>query len=276
MLRVALADGVGCASEHARRHADRARRRADPRRLPDPRARGRHAPARVPRLGRHLPEAARGGGCRRRVLRHQQRERASRRAHARQRGHRRLRAGADPRRGVHRRSGRRASCFVRNTTEAINLVASSYATQLLEPGDRIVVTVMEHHSNLVPWQLAAERRGLHLASLDIDADGRLDLSNLDELLRRADAPRGDRSSVQRARHGQRHPRHHRARARGGRARVRRRGAVGAAHARSRHASSTATSSRSAGTRCAGRWGSACSGHGRSCSSACRRSSAAAA
>jgi cysteine desulfurase / selenocysteine lyase len=72
--------------------------------------------------------------------------------------------------------------FVRNTTEAINLVASSYATQLLQPGDRILVTVMEHHSNLVPWQLAAERRGLTLASIDIDADGRLDLSNLDELL----------------------------------------------------------------------------------------------
>src|ERR1017187_5973289 len=50
--------------------------------------------------------------------------------------------------------------FVRNTTEAINLVASSYAMQLLAPGDRIVVTVMEHHSNLVPWQLAAQRRGL--------------------------------------------------------------------------------------------------------------------
>jgi cysteine desulfurase/selenocysteine lyase len=72
--------------------------------------------------------------------------------------------------------------FVRNTTEGINLVASSYATQLLEPGDRILVTVMEHHSNLVPWQLAAERRGLTLAAIGIDDDGRLDLSNLDELL----------------------------------------------------------------------------------------------
>jgi cysteine desulfurase/selenocysteine lyase len=72
--------------------------------------------------------------------------------------------------------------FVRNTTEAINLVASSFATQVLEPGDRIVVTVMEHHSNLVPWQLAAERRGLQLVAIDVDADGRLDLSNLDELL----------------------------------------------------------------------------------------------
>ncbi len=72
--------------------------------------------------------------------------------------------------------------FVRNTTEAINLVAYSYATQMLEPGDRIVVTVMEHHSNIVPWQLAAERRGLELVAIDIDGDGRLDLSNLDELL----------------------------------------------------------------------------------------------
>jgi cysteine desulfurase/selenocysteine lyase len=72
--------------------------------------------------------------------------------------------------------------FVRNTTEAINLVAYSYATQLLEPGDRIVVTVMEHHSNIVPWQLAAERRGLELVAIDVDDDGRLDLSNLDELL----------------------------------------------------------------------------------------------
>jgi cysteine desulfurase/selenocysteine lyase len=72
--------------------------------------------------------------------------------------------------------------FVRNTTEAINLVAYSYATQMLEPGDRIVVTVMEHHSNIVPWQLAAERRGLELVAIDVDDDGRLDLSNLDELL----------------------------------------------------------------------------------------------
>ena len=72
--------------------------------------------------------------------------------------------------------------FVRNTTEAINLVAYSYATQMLEPGDRILVTVMEHHSNLVPWQLAAERRGLQLVALGVDDDGRLDLSNLDELL----------------------------------------------------------------------------------------------
>jgi cysteine desulfurase / selenocysteine lyase len=72
--------------------------------------------------------------------------------------------------------------FLRNTTEALNLVASSYARELLAPGDRIVLTEMEHHSNLVPWQLAAERAGLELAFLRLDDDGALDLSALDELL----------------------------------------------------------------------------------------------
>jgi cysteine desulfurase/selenocysteine lyase len=72
--------------------------------------------------------------------------------------------------------------FVRNTTEALNLVASSYARELLEPGDRIVLTEMEHHSNLVPWQLAAERAGLELAFLGVSDDGTLDLSALDQLL----------------------------------------------------------------------------------------------
>ncbi|TME49164.1 MAG: aminotransferase class V-fold PLP-dependent enzyme [Chloroflexi bacterium] len=72
--------------------------------------------------------------------------------------------------------------FVRNATEGLNLVASSYARELLSPGDRIVLSVMEHHSNLVPWQLAADRAGLELAFLDITDDGRLDLTRLDELL----------------------------------------------------------------------------------------------
>ena len=72
--------------------------------------------------------------------------------------------------------------FVRNTTEAINLVASSYARELLAPGDRVVLSVTEHHSNLVPWQLAAQRAGLELAFIDIDEEGRFDLGKLDELL----------------------------------------------------------------------------------------------
>ena len=76
----------------------------------------------------------------------------------------------------------RGLVFVRNTTEALNLVASSYARQLLEPGDRVLLTLMEHHSNLVPWQLAAERAGLRLAFLGVTEAGLLDLSRLDELL----------------------------------------------------------------------------------------------
>jgi cysteine desulfurase/selenocysteine lyase len=75
--------------------------------------------------------------------------------------------------------------FLRNTTEGLNLVASSYARELLQPGDRVVVTEMEHHSNLVPWQLAAERRGLELAYVHVRDDGTLDM---DELARLVEAP----------------------------------------------------------------------------------------
>jgi cysteine desulfurase/selenocysteine lyase len=72
--------------------------------------------------------------------------------------------------------------FLRNTTEALNLVASSYARELLSAGDRVVLTEMEHHSNLVPWQLAAQRAGLELGFLHVRDDGVLDLSDLDQLL----------------------------------------------------------------------------------------------
>lgn len=72
--------------------------------------------------------------------------------------------------------------FVRNATEALNLVASSYARELLQPGDRVVLTVMEHHSNLVPWQLAAERAGLDIAYIDVDDDGLLRQEDIDRLL----------------------------------------------------------------------------------------------
>jgi cysteine desulfurase/selenocysteine lyase len=64
--------------------------------------------------------------------------------------------------------------FTRGTTESINLVASSY-TQLLQPGDEIIVTEMEHHSNIVPWQLAAKRQQLVLKVVPILADGSLDV-----------------------------------------------------------------------------------------------------
>lgn len=72
--------------------------------------------------------------------------------------------------------------FTRGTTEAINLVASSWGSQNLIEGDELVLTKLEHHSNIVPWQLAAERAGARVRWLDIDEQGRLRLDQLDELL----------------------------------------------------------------------------------------------
>lgn len=64
--------------------------------------------------------------------------------------------------------------FTRGTTESINLVASSYG-ELLEAGDEIILTVMEHHSNIVPWQMLCTRRGTVLKIVPIRPDGSLDL-----------------------------------------------------------------------------------------------------
>ncbi|KAB8142503.1 cysteine desulfurase [Chloroflexia bacterium SDU3-3] len=72
--------------------------------------------------------------------------------------------------------------FVRNTTEAINLVANTWGAANLRPGDRILLTVMEHHSNLVPWQMIAQRTGAKIDYLEIDGDGRLILDDLDRRL----------------------------------------------------------------------------------------------
>ena len=70
---------------------------------------------------------------------------------------------------------RRELVFVRGATEAINLVASSYVEPLLTEGDEIVITTMEHHSNIVPWQILAERKGAVVKVAPIDDDGVLDL-----------------------------------------------------------------------------------------------------
>ena len=73
--------------------------------------------------------------------------------------------------------------FTRGTTEGINLVANSWGTKNLKPGDVILLTEMEHHSNLVPWQLLAQRTGAKIAYLPITGDDALlDLSRLDALL----------------------------------------------------------------------------------------------
>src|SRR5512137_1896169 len=73
--------------------------------------------------------------------------------------------------------------FTRGTTEGINLVAHAWGRKHLRPGDRIVLTEMEHHSNIVPWQLLAEQLGLQLVYLPVNGDrGLLDLSRVDEWL----------------------------------------------------------------------------------------------
>ena len=72
--------------------------------------------------------------------------------------------------------------FTRGTTEAINLVAASFARPRLKPGDEILVTGMEHHSNIVPWQLACEATGAKLKVVPITDAGELDLAAFAKLL----------------------------------------------------------------------------------------------
>jgi cysteine desulfurase/selenocysteine lyase len=74
--------------------------------------------------------------------------------------------------------------FTRNATEAINLVAYSWGSANVRAGDLVVVTEMEHHSNLVPWQMLCERTGAELAYVPIDDEGLLIESELDALLAR--------------------------------------------------------------------------------------------
>jgi cysteine desulfurase/selenocysteine lyase len=72
--------------------------------------------------------------------------------------------------------------FVRNTTEAINLVAHSWGRRFLQPGDLVLGTLLDHHANIVPWQLATEERGAKLRHVRVTFDGRLDMDHLDALL----------------------------------------------------------------------------------------------
>lgn len=72
--------------------------------------------------------------------------------------------------------------FTRGTTEGINLVAQSYARTHLKPGDDIVITVMEHHSNIVPWQLICEQTGATLRAAPINDEGELDMEAFERLL----------------------------------------------------------------------------------------------
>ena len=72
--------------------------------------------------------------------------------------------------------------FVRGTTEAINLVAQSYGRTHLDPGDEVLITTMEHHSNIVPWQILCEEKGARLRVAPICDDGDLLLDEFEKLL----------------------------------------------------------------------------------------------
>ncbi|MBR1746051.1 MAG: cysteine desulfurase, partial [Fibrobacter sp.] len=71
--------------------------------------------------------------------------------------------------------------FVRGTTEAINLVANAYVKPTLQPGDEIIVSILEHHANIVPWQLVAEETGAIIKVIPCDSTGQLKLHDYEAL-----------------------------------------------------------------------------------------------
>ena len=71
--------------------------------------------------------------------------------------------------------------FVRGTTEAINLVANAYVKPLLQPGDEIILTMLEHHANIVPWQLICEETGAVIKVVPVDKTGQLIISEYEKL-----------------------------------------------------------------------------------------------
>lgn len=79
-------------------------------------------------------------------------------------------------------SPNREVVFTKNATEALNVVVHTWGRSHLQTGDAVVLTEMEHHANIVPWQMLAAERGIELRWVAVDGDGRLDLSNLDQLL----------------------------------------------------------------------------------------------
>ena len=68
--------------------------------------------------------------------------------------------------------------FTRNATESLNLVAYSYGDMVLRPGDEILVSIMEHHSNMLPWQQAAKRTGAVVKYLECDSQGKITAEDL--------------------------------------------------------------------------------------------------
>lgn len=72
--------------------------------------------------------------------------------------------------------------FTRNTTESLNLVAYSYGLTHVKAGDEVLVSIMEHHSDLLPWQMVCRQTGAQLRFIDCEPDGSVDLNKVDELI----------------------------------------------------------------------------------------------
>lgn len=72
--------------------------------------------------------------------------------------------------------------FTRNTTESLNLIMYSYALENLKPGDEILISILEHHSNLIPWQIAAQKTGAKLQYLYCDSTGKITSEEIDKKL----------------------------------------------------------------------------------------------
>ena len=72
--------------------------------------------------------------------------------------------------------------FTRNTTESLNLVAYSYGLTNITAGDEMLVSIMEHHSNLLPWQMVCRQTGATLKFMECEQDGSLDLDKVEELI----------------------------------------------------------------------------------------------
>ena len=161
--------------------------------------------------------------------------------------------------------------FTKNVTEAINLVAYAWGRSNVRAGDVIVLTPMEHHANIVPWQQLAQEKGARLAYVELTDDGRLDMDSLRRAARARPEARRRHARLERARHAAtRSRRSWRERT----ARVRSCWSTGRRRSRtcaSTCARSAPTSTASPATRSTGRRASACCTGGASCSRRCRRS-----
>ena len=82
--------------------------------------------------------------------------------------------------------------FTRNATEAINLVAATFGRERIKPGDEIVLSIMEHHSNIVPWHFLRERHGAVIKWAPVDDEGNFLIDEFEKLLGRR-APKWSRS-----------------------------------------------------------------------------------